>query len=160
MVVTGGALVRLMAVFWVVVVLVVVVVVVLVGGVLAGLSGRSGRVGGPRGGGGGTRPVVLEGARGGCLPGTGAWSLGLGAGGRAKGVLKVERTEGVFSSPVSVGETMSGGVGPRPDGGPELGGRDGGGRWVRLWLDVGVMEGLESRFWSRSLSLSRASKLV
>lgn len=89
-VVTGGALVRLMAVIWVVVVMavvvvvvvalvVVVVVVVLVGGAFtgfsvmtAGLSGLSGRVGGPSGGGGGTRPVVLEGGRGGYLPGAGA----------------------------------------------------------------------------------------
>lgn len=76
-VVTGGALVKLMAVIWVVVVVMpvvvvvvalVVVVMVLVGGALpgfsmttGGLSGLSGRVGGPRGGGGGPRPVVFEG---------------------------------------------------------------------------------------------------
>lgn len=83
-VVTGGALVRLMAVIWVVVMMAVVVVVValvvvaaLVGGAFAGisvttvgLSGLSGRVGGPSGGGGGTQLVVLDGGREGCLLGT------------------------------------------------------------------------------------------
>lgn len=79
-VVTGGALVRLMAVIWVVVVIaVVVVVVVLVGGAFSdtsmttrGLSGLSGQVGCPREGGGDILPVVLEGGLTGCLLGMGA----------------------------------------------------------------------------------------
>lgn len=184
-VVTGGALVRLMAVIWVVVViavvvliaLVVVVVVVLVGGAFSGfsmttggLSGLSGRVGGPRGGGGGTWPVVLEGGLTGCLPGTGARSLGLGAGERVEGVSMV-----VDFSAVRVGERVRGGVGPAvgcldscPGGEPELGNEDGGERWV--CVVVGVIEGSESvrlpLSWSLSLSLplslslSRASRLV
>lgn len=88
-VVTGGALVRLMAVIWVVV---VGLAVVLAGGAFAGFSvagasggrgrsGLSGRAGGPGGGGGGTLPVV-------ALAGG---SLGLGGagggGGRGLGVV-------------------------------------------------------------------------
>ena len=183
-VVTGGALVRLTAVIWVVIVVMpvvvlvafVVVVMVLVGGALpglsmttGGLSGLSGRVGGPRGGGGGIRPVVFDGGRRGCLPGTGAWSFGLGAGGDgAEGVLTVGDL-----SPVRVGERVRGGVGlvgggfgSRPGGGPEVRGVDGGERWV--CVVVGVMGGSESvrlaqprsRSLSLSLSLSLASRLV
>lgn len=131
---TGGALVRLMTVIWVVV---VALVVGRVGGAIPGFStitgGLSGRVGGPNGGGGGTLLVVFEGGRRGCLPGDGAWSLGFGAGGEGtEGVLRVVDGGRSLSSPVSVGERARGGVGPTggrfgscPLGGPELGDGDG-----------------------------------
>lgn len=109
--VTGGALVRLMAVIWVVVVIaVVVVVVVLVGGAFSdtsmttrGLSGLSGRVGCPRDGGGDILPVVLEGGLAGRLLGTGAELLSPGEG----VLLAVD-----FLSAMTVGERTRGGVGP------------------------------------------------
>lgn len=99
----------------VVIAVVVEVVVVLVGRAFSGfsmsnggLSGLSGRWGGPRGGGGGTRPVVLEGGLPGCLSGTGAWSLGLGAEEECvEGVLMVDD----FSSAVRLGARVRGGVG-------------------------------------------------
>lgn len=96
--VTGGALVRLMAVIWVWVVTAVVVLAVVFTGFSVtneGLSVLSGQVGGPSGGGGGPWPVVLE---AGCLSRVGAGSLGFGAGGR-----KVEGgadDAGGLSSPV------------------------------------------------------------
>lgn len=168
-VVTGGALVKLMAVIWVVVVpavdiVVAPVVVTLVVGVCGlsgtdgGLPGLSGRAGSPGGEDEGICPVVLEGGLRGYLLWSGESALGLEVG--------VQLADGVWIEIDS--KSVGGRVGPADgclassSGGLEVGGGVKG-DWC-VCVDVGLIpasvSGGLTLSWSMFLSLSRANRLV
>lgn len=109
-VVTGGPLVRLMEVIWVVVIMAGVLAVFSV--ITDGFSGFKGRDGGPGGGGGGTWFVVLDGGRGGRRPGPRPRSLVFAGGGAGvEGILEVAGGVGDLSL-VRAGEGERGDIGP------------------------------------------------